>query len=133
MILERERGEREGEIQRNIDVREKQLPPVCSLMGIEPTMYIYALTKNGNHNLLWYRMTLQPTEPPSPGSINILNKHVTERGTRNSWVLGHILYNFVTFGQSLQPSESSHSLLMYICKMRISSSKPALFIGCAEV
>ena len=39
------------------------------LLGIESTIQVCALTRNQTFNLLVYRMTLQPTEPPSQGKF----------------------------------------------------------------
>ena len=41
--------------------------PYAPLLGTEPITSVCALTRNRTHNLLVFRKTLQPTEPPGQG------------------------------------------------------------------
>ena len=68
----------EGRKKRNISVREKHRSVATHThtpTGIKPTTWVCALTRNRTHNLLVYRTTLQPIEPPGQGSgSHVLNQ-----------------------------------------------------------
>ena len=66
----RERG-REGERERNIDVKEEHQSGLlyAPQQGTEPTTQACALTGNRTCNLSVYGKMLQPTEPHQPGLV----------------------------------------------------------------